>query len=355
MAHLAAHSQPVVHSYFLPQSFDWDHVGQVTVPPTSADMQQVVKGVYRGWPVNQDLPEEARRASTILSEVVERLAVNDQLAASEKFTFTYQHQSFSDLRAFISNLSANGHDIAAEVHHFVANFAGLNVMGTDGIQHGVAAPWFVRTGFMDKNGLEAVLPALHSEIWFQIKPKDSSKGNQINSTFVFYQGVGKTGFYCEDCSRRDAWVGKHSSYPFTADGAPQALILAGKLTSVIRTVALNEHLAMDGYGATGVCNDSVGVIQYAVAHQVNSYPLLMLADILVPEIDKRIAMAQNSADQANDYLSLKMAVAAIPHDTTRLDDGWQRALLSMPWEPGAEPFFSSVSARAILTGFSKGQ
>mgnify|MGYP000582460512 CR=1 FL=1 len=54
--------------------------------------------------------------------------------------------------------------------------------------------------------------------------------------------------------------------------------LAGAFTDVVEDAAKRLNLYADGYGITGVCNDSVAVVQQAVTGNASQYPLLMNDD-----------------------------------------------------------------------------
>ena len=356
VAGLAKIESPITHTYLLPNNFEWSAISGVQTPAASAFKELGSNGVIlRGYPDNPALTAEAKRQNSVLGEVIERLATNEGLADADKFHFIYQGQTFTDLPTLLNQLTAKGYAISAEIDHYVANFMGLWAKKPDGTILPVAAPMFVRTSIHDSNGIEAVLPALHSEIMFQITPP-AADANALRGTFSYYQGTGKTGFYCKGCSKNERWVGGHTSYRFSPSEAQHALILAGRLVSVIRAVAVQNHLAIDGYGATGVCNDSVAVVQKAVTGQANSYQLLINVDLLLPEIQTRLQAASGRPDgaaDAADYTSLTTAVSAIASDVTLPPDAKQRAMLSLPWAGGDIPFVSSIGAQAILSGLKQ--
>jgi hypothetical protein len=127
----------------------------------------------------------------------------------------------------------------------------------------------------------------------------------------------------------------------------QAGKLAGLLGDVINDSAADQHLAMGGYGVTGVCNDSIAVLQQALAGRVTAYPLLERDETLAQELGKHIAAGGPDADA---FRTLAASLAAVPNDMTPNASARERALASLPWAPGEEPFQSAVDARAILEG-----
>jgi hypothetical protein len=133
----------------------------------------------------------------------------------------------------------------------------------------------------------------------------------------------------------------------SGDQASKALSLAGTYTDLINTTAKKANLYADGYGVTGVCNDSVAVIEQAVTGHATQYPLLMKDSVLMGTIKQHLTDADHS-DDAN-YRDLKAAIIALPSDTSVNGSTKRRALASMPWAAGFEPFASSEDARRILS------
>jgi hypothetical protein len=127
----------------------------------------------------------------------------------------------------------------------------------------------------------------------------------------------------------------------------RAITLAGVLADVIQDVSHKEGLAMAGYGITGVCNDSVAILQQAMTGQVTGYPLFMRDAVLLKEIDLRLNDKNRSDDGA--LKALKAAIAAVPSDDTPTATSTARALSSIPWPAGQAPYISTEAAREILT------
>jgi len=119
------------------------------------------------------------------------------------------------------------------------------------------------------------------------------------------------------------------------------------LGSVIRGAAKAHDLQKAGYGITGVCNDSVAIIEHALFGQATAYPLLMRDEVVLAELGQA-RQAGGALDAA--YAALATSIAAVPSDTEPQPSAAQRALASLPWQPGQEPFASTVEARRILTG-----
>ena len=133
-----------------------------------------------------------------------------------------------------------------------------------------------------------------------------------------------------------------------AGGGALQLSVAGAFTDVVEDAAKRLDLYADGYGITGVCNDSVAVVQQAVTGNATQYPLLMNDDVLLGELKKRLSDGDRTGDAT--YRSLKKAIGDLPSDTKPNPSAQRRALQSLPWEAGKEPLQSTVDARRILGG-----
>ena len=155
-----------------------------------------------------------------------------------------------------------------------------------------------------------------------------------------------TGFFPCDSMRKSTWTGSMTATTLDDSRASQAMALCAVLGDVIQDVSVAKKLAMSGYGVTGVCNDSVAVIQQAMTGTITGYPLFMRDGVLLPEIETRLKDRNRHDDAA--LKTLKAAIAAAPSDDVANASAAKRALASMPWAAGQAPFASTEAARAIL-------
>ncbi len=344
---------PAERGYLLPANFNLKELDQVVLAPNPPWLEEIYPGVFRGYPHNTDLSDQERRRNTVLAEVLERLSANpDQKNGSPSdqtvFTVLYNGLAYTDLDAFLSALAKNGHKIRASVRTAVADFAGLWGKDAQGNLHPVAAPGFLRTGFKDRSGHEAILPAFHSELIFKVNPQSDTSGQLVSFNVVFFQGSSKTGFSCGNCNKRPAWVGESTREEFYDDKAWKALALSGRYINLARAIAADLFLPAEGYGVTGVCNDSVGIIQTAVLGKTSIYGLLRKNQFLLAEIEKRLSSSASTAKDMEAYKSLKNAVMSTPNDISSPGDAASRALVSIPWGPNQATFPIVEKARSIL-------
>lgn len=333
----------------LPQKFDFKDLGSVDAPRPKSEMKELAPGLFQG-----DLPGPASDAQVktnrVVAEVFQRLAGNANAADGQKFEVSYGGKSHTSLESFTAALKKDGYDVSVKFEERIANFSNLKtvVPGSSPPKFvDVPAPLMIKTGIKDASGKEAVVPAVHSEMIISLKAGPNTKGPKFDADIKFYQGVSSTGFFPCDVHATPNWCGKATVAEASGDKAMKAIRVAGAFTDVVNTVAKEKNLYADGYGVTGVCNDSVAVVQQAITGQATQYPLLMKDSVLMGEITERLSDA-NTGDDAT-LKTLRNAIRELPSDTRKTPSTAARALASLPWEAGEEPFQSSVEARRILS------
>ena len=223
-----------------------------------------------------------------------------------------------------------------------------SVPGSNPVQYlDVPAPMMIKTGLKDGLGKEAVVPAVHSEMVVSIKAGPNARGPKFDADLKFYQGVSGTGFFPCNMNADPAWCGKSTQASLSGAKALEAITVAGAFTDLVNTTAKEKNLYADGYGVTGVCNDSVAVVQQAVTGHADAYPLLMKDEVLYGALKERLGDA-NKADDPT-YREIRRAMKDLPSDVHTNASSKRRALASLPWAAGREPFASSEEARRILS------
>lgn len=327
----------------LPQHFDLANLDSVDAPRPQSTMKELAPGLYQG-----DLPGPASDAQVkrnrVLAEVFGRLSNNAGLADGEKFSVTHNGKAFTKLEDFVGALKADGYEVNVSFEQRVANFSNLKtvVPGSNPPKFlDVPAPLMIKTGIKDGLGKEAIVPAVHSEMLVSIK------GPKFDADLKYYQGTSGTGFFPRGIHADPSWCGRSQQAALKGDDALKAITLAGAFTDLVNTTAKAKNLYADGYGVTGVCNDSVAVVQQAVTGNADAYPLLMKDSVLADALNERL----NDADKTDDKTlrSLRNAMRELPSDTRKNQSQQRRALASLPWAPGREPFVSSEEARRILS------
>ncbi|MFH1807311.1 MAG: hypothetical protein ABIJ09_01100 [Pseudomonadota bacterium] len=338
-------AQPDAPKHLLPQSFDWAKLDSVAYTRGDPGMKELAPGLYQGGLIS-DLPDDQAKQRVVLAEVFNRLADNANLPAGERFSVAYKGGEFTRLDTFLKALKDDGHEVNVAIKHRAANFASLMTRTPDGALHDVPAGVMMRTGVKDAQGNEAVLPALHSDLLISIKSGPTTQGPGIDADMKWYQGVPDTGFFPDGLNQTPDWLGGKVVDQFSGDEALRAVNLAGLMGDLINDSARAQGMKMSGYGVTGVCNDSVSIIQHAMGREVSAYGLFMRDSSLMDEIETRLSDRSRRNDP--DYRALKKSIDAVPNDIGNEPTSRARALASMPWEPGQEPMNSAVKAREIL-------
>jgi hypothetical protein len=313
-------------------------------------MKELIPGLFQG-----DLPSATSDAKVkqncVLAEIFQRLASNVSAADGQKFEVTYGGTSFTNFSDFTAALRKDGYEVNVRFDSRVANFSNLKtvVPNTNPPKFvDVPAPLMIKTGVKDASGKEALVPAVHSEMVIHLKAGPTTKGPKFEADVKFYQGVSATGFFPANVHAEPSWCGRVTTAQVSDDQALKAIELAGAFTELVNTVAKEKNLYAAGYGITGVCNDSVAVVQQALTGKATQYPLLMKDSVLMSEIDKRLSDADKTDDAT--FTALRNAIKDLPSDTRHTPSAKARALASLPWAEGKEPFQSAVDARRILSG-----
>lgn len=343
-AHQAGKTKPAeAPKPLLPQHFDLSNLDDVDAPRPPSTIKELAPGLYQG-----ELPGPASDAQVkrnrVLAEVFGRLSNNVGAAEADRFQVTHHGQAFTKLDDFVKALKADGYEVNVSFEQRVANFANLKtaVPGSNPPEFlDVPAPLMIKTGIKDALGKEAIVPAVHSEMLVSIK------GPGFDADLKFYQGTSGTGFFPRGIHGDPSWCGRSKQADLTGDDALEAISLAGAFTDLVNTTAKAKNLYADGYGVTGVCNDSVAVVQQAVTGRADAYPLLMKDSVLSEALAARLSDADKSDDKV--YRAIRNAMRALPSDTRKNESQARRALASLPWAPGREPFASSEDARRILS------
>lgn len=333
----------------LPKTTKTQNLDTIAIKRPEGDLKQLAPGLWQGDVKNDKLDDNGAKKNIVLAEIFDRLAANPTAAKGAVFAVEHNGHKFTNLDKFIAELVKDGHTVDAVITHRVADFCALKTKAPDGSIIDVPAALLVKTGVTDKNGNEAIVPGVHSEVVFHVRSSAATKGPKLDGDIKFYQGMPNTGFFPADVMRKSTWTGRTEAAQLDQTQALKAIRLAAVLSDVIIDASASKDLAMSGYGVTGVCNDSVAVLQFILCGgNVTGYPLFMRDDELIPEIEKRLK-DKNRTDDA-ELRELLAAIKAVPSDDVlKPAESKARALSSVPYAPGQEPFASLQEARTILS------
>lgn len=285
-----------------------------------------------------DLPAEQVKAHRALGEVLNRLADNNGKPYAERFKVKYRGESYTTQKAFLDALERNGHTVTATVSQGIANFLDLFV-SKDGQLCDVEGAVRIRTGLLDAEGREVIVPAVHSGLKIRVS------GPDVNGAVSFFQGVGGTGFFAEGLGKDQSWVGGRDTESYAGKDARRAIEAAGLWRTVVNDTAAERGLLGGGYGQTGICNDSVALLQQLVTGRTTIYPLAMDKDLMVKALDAKIAA---DGPLTARWRELRSAVLSLPRDTEADPTQPGRILDSIPFGPDPTPFSGADHARAVL-------
>lgn len=333
----------------LPATVEMGALDQLSITRPEAQLKEIAPGLLQG-DIKSDLSDQQAKTNMAMAAILDKLVANGQRAeGSEPFRVNYQGQSFDRIDTFLQALRDDGHDIQVSVKQRVANFSNLKTKGPDGSILDVPAPLFVQTGAVDDQGRGAAIPAIHSELVISIRKTDATQGTGVDADLKWYQGISGTGFFADKLFEDVQWAGGQTRELGSGNTAIEAIQLAGLMSDTINASAQEQGLWLGGYGKTGVCNDSVAVIEHAMTGKNLTYPLLMQDDMLLPELQERI---QKGGPDTASFERLVETVNTLPSDMVTNETSFARAASSIPWAEGQEPFQSSVDARRILEATS---
>lgn len=285
------------------------------------------------------------KINILTSFIFNQLSDNHHLQPSDSdwFVVNVNGKPYSRIDTFLNALLAEKAHLNTYLTKRIAAFYGLYMKdGNTGDLLEVVDPVMIATGIYDSTGTkEAVLPAIHSEYVIEF-----SMGN-FNFNIVWYEGDDGIGFFPGDMYLLESWVGTLNGPNITGAGAVKAVLYMSALRDILIQTAVKNKLWDDGYGVSGVCDDSCGIIEVVTTGASTEYPNLMDKSFVVPEIYYRV---QQRGDLSSLYYDLLRIVNNMPVDWRGSPDPTvkARAAGTIVWPAGAEPFQCVVDARAIL-------
>ncbi|HVO32019.1 MAG TPA: hypothetical protein VMV18_14840 [bacterium] len=327
-------------SYELPQKVDFAQAASMMKPTRSSREHVAGNVMYGDGPSDPSLVSDAQiQQNRALAEMLTRLSLNTGKAAADRFTVTYKGRDYSSVDGLLRALAANGNTVSSHITQRVANFIDLSLDHGDGTFCDVKAAVSIRTNQKDADGNDIVVPATHSGLFVDVK------GPDMNATVAWFQGVDGTGFFPEGTSTRQAWVGGKDVEGYQGAQALKSVSAAAMWTSVVNDIVAEKKLPGFGYARTGICDDSVAMVQQLVTGRTTVYPLSMDHDLVGEYLDRKIA---EGGPLAHRYQTLRNTMNALPSDVGTDPTQRERIIDSIPYGPGPTPFPSADHARAAL-------
>ena len=230
--------------------------------------EQIYGNLYR-YAIPSGIRAEEVKLRSAFGETLDRLALNPSMAEEDRFCVVYRGAEHSDFDAFVDSLVQSGHHIEMDVSNEVADFVHLMARKADGTFREVQTDVRIRTGYFTSEGAEIIIPAVHSHLIFRVG------GPDVSTAVEFYQGTYGTHFYPSLVVRGESWVGLRNSASYCGGKAIKALRASALYLDVLQGICREDALFAGGYGQSGVCNDSVAVIEMLLNGRATVYPLLV--------------------------------------------------------------------------------
>jgi hypothetical protein len=297
--------------------------------------QQLYGNLYR-YAIPSGIAAEEVKMRSAFGEILDRLALNRSTAEEDRFSVVYRDTEHSDFDAFVDALLQSGHRIEMDLSSEVADFVHLMVRKPDGTLREVQTEVRIRTGYFTPEGTEIVIPAVHSHFIFRFA------GPDVSTAVEFYQGTYGTHFYPSVVVKGESWVGIRTSATYGPDKAVKALKAAGLYLDLLQGISREGALFAGGYGQSGICNDSVAVIEMLLNGRATVYPLLIDKE-RVPGYLETVSRERPALTER--YRQLRRAIEQVPSDVTPNLTQPRRILDSIPYEPGPTPYPGFNDAR----------
>jgi hypothetical protein len=210
----------------------------------------------------------------LLSVLLNRLASNYYYRSERLFEVHMDDDKSSKKIArpseFIEALVDSGHSVEACVTTHITTFGiGLCVKEIDDIWTNIPLAVFMSNGYSDAEGKEAFTCLPHSGLSLEIQGPLLANG--CIQHFMGIEGI------CGWFSNHNAdvpWLERvECGEPVQGAKVADAVRIAALQATVMNTVSTKFRLPFGGYGLTGVCNDSAGLIEYAMSRKTHIYPL----------------------------------------------------------------------------------
>lgn len=242
---------------------------EVTGRPQPEPISPETPNIGYGHFISQSIPLSMVAQNYALSRVMTKLA--EQKGYEVKFpNIEGKTTLVKSLEDFIQVLWRTGHHIQLRDERTFANFLSF----TYGEKYIRWPVWF-KTQVLDSQKEELFFPSPHSQFVWQIT------GPTVNARVNFFLGINGVAFFPKFDEERPQWTGFKSKFQIFDESSKdrdlilKATIIAGKYLRRIRheSEQYAKDYPSDGYGFTGICNDSSAVIERAISQTTTFFPL----------------------------------------------------------------------------------
>ena len=385
--------RPVKEQPWLVNSpFDIDSLDQVVeshrealqktlaIPPLRPVHPELLPGLFLGSPRPWILPESEGMATLVLADVLSRLMFNYSAfpgsplqqrsgEADDLFEVLINGKTVTRLDDFLTELSARpGSSLRGGILKAPATFGTLftfkhPAMGPDAPELDVPFTLFLNTDVACReSGKAAFVPMTHAGLFL----KYSSP--QFSFDCEYYLGSGGNAKFRSGNRRNASWYQPSVTANFVSlDELNRAVLASALYGNFLNSLAVQHRLLNGGYGANGICADSVAPIEKMITGTCTVYPILGFLSTkasLMHTLQKASAsfsaiLAESAAHpilrpvDAGILKQLLRAVVSLPLDGGVDLEDYIRVLTRMrnaiPWVQGTAPFRGADNAYNILT------
>lgn len=229
----------------------------------SEPLKEIMPGLTTGHITNDKVSDCYLVKSEALAELMTRLSEGE---AAQSPILVYKKPIHSASTLLIAMLQENIR-IQLNLDKTTADFAALNFNG-----YSVILPFWLNVGFLPtrstspQDRLPLVIPMSHSQFTFVFS------GAKLNTSIRFFMGVDGMKFY-SNTTQRPQWSGwSVTNMADSTQGINEnsKIIIASSLAEglIARNRLEARNMRNNGYGYSGVCNDSTALIEIALRQKM---------------------------------------------------------------------------------------
>ena len=349
----------------------------LAIPPLAPVHPELLPGLFVGSPRPWALPEREALQSIVLSEILSRLMFNYSAfpdtplrqrvnEADEVFQVLINGKTLTRLDDFLAELAARpGASLRGGILKAPATFGTLftfqHPLHPDAPPLDVPFTLFINTDVVCREtGKGAFIPMTHAGLFLKYASAD------VSFDVEYYLGSGGNAKFRSGNRRTAKWYQPFVTCNFVSLAETQRAVLAAALYgNLLDHLAVEMRLVNGGYGANGICADSVAPIEKLITGVCTVYPILGFFSnklILLKRL-QQVTAAFEAALAQGDHPVLRQAdvdstVALLKVILTLPADGGinlpdylptlNRMKSAIPWTAGQAPFRGADNALSII-------
>eukprot|EP01097_Dermamoeba_algensis_P008134 TRINITY_DN5281_c0_g1_i1.p1 TRINITY_DN5281_c0_g1~~TRINITY_DN5281_c0_g1_i1.p1 ORF type:complete len:518 (-),score=66.95 TRINITY_DN5281_c0_g1_i1:801-2354(-) len=347
--------RPPALEVVLPRVFPMDALEELNI---NLDMYQfpfehIGPDLYQGYLNSSDDPQRLKN-SIAFAEILQRLSKNYQnLSQDPTWMVEYNDNIYSRAEDLIMALNQSGHNVESYITCRVADFFGLWKKQGDKY-FTIPVPLMIVTDIPEITNStdpprQVTIPSEHCELVLKIKPPPNPPANTKfwDLDLVWYEGTGSVGYIAKNLNTLTDWVGSVDRFHMNINQVMQAVKYSSMYTDILLQAQKEHQLYNLGYGATGSCTDTVGLIAFLVFEKPEVFPFVLKKEYLLPVVKERVSQCKDE-ELVKSYKIMYKAIESLPVDYAFSETSAWRIYSELPWSEGQEAFSCAIRARATL-------